>query len=186
MPLGAAVLALVQLEAERQREGVLIGEEEQRAEKVVPREHELEKRHDGERRCRERQVDAPEDLELGRAVEASSLRADSSGCCMKNCRKRKMLKALPKKARHPERLQGADPAERLGTRRRAAPSAPGTAPSSCQRQREDSVSARPFESREDCRRRARSRAWCRARPGRRAMSVFIVYVKNGMYAIVSP
>src|SRR3712207_3525987 len=55
VPLRAAVLALVELEAERQGERLLVGQVEERSQEVVPDVEEVEERDDRERGLRERE-----------------------------------------------------------------------------------------------------------------------------------
>ena len=92
VPLHAAVLRLVTGEGERERIGVLTRKVDERPEKVIPGEDEVEEggvlsgtmirqkmRHS-----------------LHPSIRAASL--SSSGIVLKNCRMRKMLKALPNHA----------------------------------------------------------------------------------------
>src|ERR1051326_1458494 len=101
------MLGLERLQTERQRVLVLVREIYQRAEEVVPREHELEQRDNQQRGLGEWQDDLPEDTQLAATVDARRL-----GQILRDgheeLAEQKDVERAGEEARHPERLEGAD------------------------------------------------------------------------------
>src|SRR5690606_10686299 len=99
-----------ELQTEGQGERVLVGEVEERPQEVVPRVDELEERHHRERRLRQRHVRPKEDGELGGAVQHHRLRQRLRNA-QEELAQKEDIERSPEKARNPERIERANPAE---------------------------------------------------------------------------
>ena len=110
VPGRVAGAALEELEAEGERELVLVGQVDQRADEVIPHRQAVEQGDDREGRLAQRQDDPPEAAPARAAVEHGGL-FQLLGNAEEELPQQEDVERAAEPRRHPQRLERADPAE---------------------------------------------------------------------------
>src|SRR6478736_1237466 len=101
MPFTAAEPRLILLQAERHRERLWFGQEDERSEELVPSVEEREQRDDRERRAREGQNHAPKDGKFAATIDARGI-GEFAGNGQEELAQQEDVEGATEEAWHPE------------------------------------------------------------------------------------